>query len=711
MAHLPADVGVSVIYGKNGAGKTRLLRALTASLRGEAPKSAKLFIHWAIEDPEEMWGGWRETLDKAMSRAYQDDRGWQLAELLRKRDQSFGSEQEEWERDNIGRLLSQLQEEEFSPTTLSEVIYGRYKDVSELLDMDLPPINRLSETLAERVVLGGSLVFEAVGTRAAPEWVVYSSLEMSNDEARAQVALDVERRRDFRRITESARRGEITNQEAIDHIFSGGLPRSSSIPWEPTDDEDDQGAGLVLAMVDYGLQAWPGWASVPLHRLGTIGALPVVVTGDEAEDINVTTREHLARAAGGKVIAAMDGDDVLLSEALAESTQLLQEHANRLLHQLLPQAPRLRFELTNPNEWFTGSRPTWSAVVPSGPLPLESLSEAESKWSRVAISLAMTSSAADAATTVVILDEPEQGLHGHAEARLSQALGEVSRELQCMVVAATHSAALLNAPAAVKHHLSVSAEGHTRSLRLLDADLVRSFRDVRYGEQEVGLSAAEILHMIRLFLIVEGPHDQVVLEHLLASDLSAAGAVVLHTAGAKNLPELTRAQLIWDYTDADVVVVLDGIAVAAVLPIWDEAKRSARVGEWKKATAALQALERLPGGEPRWLRELLERALTTGHWERVHPHPLSMPDIICYLPPDALGLSAGWDDIIKSWQGSARGATPVDLKGWLKRQHGINLGVRSLRKAVQHAVPAREIQDLGVEIRVLAGMRDLDSRA
>src|SRR6478735_3686001 len=87
VAHLPAEVGVSVIYGKNGAGKTRLLGALSAALRGEAPREGRVFLHWALEGPGELWGGWRQTLDESLSQAYQDDRGRQLAELLRKRDQ------------------------------------------------------------------------------------------------------------------------------------------------------------------------------------------------------------------------------------------------------------------------------------------------------------------------------------------------------------------------------------------------------------------------------------------------------------------------------------------------------------------------------------------------------------------------------------------------------------------------------------------------
>jgi ABC-type cobalamin/Fe3+-siderophores transport system ATPase subunit len=710
VAHLPAEVGVSVIYGKNGAGKTRLLGALSAALRGEAPGEGRVFLHWAVEDAEDMHGGWRETLSRSLSQAYQDDRGRQLAELLRKRDQSFGSDREDWERENIANLFDRLQEEEFSPTTLAEVIFARYRDAAELLDMELPEYGRLPDGLAARVVLGGQLVFEAVGVPGEPAWSVYSALDLSHDHVREQVALDVERHANVRRIAGLFRNGEMTAQEVVDEFMAKASTELSDIPWVPTEDGNDEGQGLVLSMVDYGLEDWPRWASVPLHQLGTIHALPLAVTNDDGGDISVKTREHLVQAAGGQVIAAMDGDDVLLSDALEQCATQLQDRANQLLRRLMPQGPTLQFELTNPNRWFTHSLPTWSAVVPDGEISLERLSEAERKWSQVAISLAMATAGVGPDATVVILDEPEQGLHGHAEARLSDALAQISRESQCMVVAATHSAALLNAPAADKHHLSARVDGQVRSLRKIDADLARSFRDVRYGEQEVGLTPAEILQMVRLFVVVEGTHDQVVLEHLLASDLSAAGAVILCAFGAKNLPELTRAQLIWDYTDADVIVVLDGMSVDAVLPLWEQAKEAARSGNKRKAAQALRALEQLPGGEPVWLRELLQRALDTGHWERVHPHPLSMPDIVCYLPPDALGLDSVWDDVIQNWRSAAGRRAPVDLKGWVKKNYGISLSLKTLRRALQEAVPVREIQDLGLEIRVLSGMRDVDAK-
>jgi hypothetical protein len=156
------------------------------------------------------------------------------------------------------------------------------------------------------------------------------------------------------------------------------------------------------------------------------------------------------------------------------------------------------------------------------------------------------------------------------------------------------------------------------------------------------------------------------------------------------------------------VVVLDGLSAYAFTRFGVVAKWAALSGAAKTAARALRGLARLPGGEPRWLRELLEKALTTGHWDRVHPHPLSMPDIVCYLPPNALGLTSDWDRLVQDWRRSAGRSAAVDLKGWLTTKYRVNLGVRALRRAVKTAVPVREIQDLGLEIRVLSGMRGVD---
>lgn len=50
------------------------------------------------------------------------------------------------------------------------------------------------------------------------------------------------------------------------------------------------------------------------------------------------------------------------------------------------------------------------------------------------------------------------------------------------------------------------------------------------------------------------------------------------------------------------------------------------------ARAALRDLERLPGGEAVWLRELLDKAIEQHHAHRIHLHPLGEPDVVLYLP-------------------------------------------------------------------------------
>src|SRR3954454_3716549 len=55
--HMPLDPGVTALYGLNGAGKTRLLRAVSRALTGVAPPipatgpDAEVHLHLRLGDP------------------------------------------------------------------------------------------------------------------------------------------------------------------------------------------------------------------------------------------------------------------------------------------------------------------------------------------------------------------------------------------------------------------------------------------------------------------------------------------------------------------------------------------------------------------------------------------------------------------------------------------------------------------------------------
>ncbi len=50
------------------------------------------------------------------------------------------------------------------------------------------------------------------------------------------------------------------------------------------------------------------------------------------------------------------------------------------------------------------------------------------------------------------------------------------------------------------------------------------------GLKDLRLTPADLLQLVRVFVIVEGTQDKMVLDHLLADDLPRASAVVIPTA-------------------------------------------------------------------------------------------------------------------------------------------------------------------------------------
>jgi hypothetical protein len=209
---------------------------------------------------------------------------------------------------------------------------------------------------------------------------------------------------------------------------------------------------------------------------------------------------------------------------------------------------------------------------------------------------------------------------------------------------------------------------------------VRTEFDSFLSQAELGLAPADLLQLVRTFVIVEGYHDKLVLEALIGDDLDAAHAVVLRVGGAKQMASLASAQLLWEFTDAQVAVVLDNLQAAGIDPIWRSAEELAAAGRMGEAEAALDKLANLPGGEPMWLRDLLTLAIHGSSMYRLHPMPLSQPDVICYLPAERIVPGATRDELITEWRAAFPGRTATDLKPWLKDSRGVRVGRSAIRK-------------------------------
>ena len=234
---------------------------------------------------------------------------------------------------------------------------------------------------------------------------------------------------------------------------------------------------------------------------------------------------------------------------MAEQGTRWSERANRILGKLLLKPPRLSLVAGEPLDWATGYGPHWESD-PGG--KIDNLSDAEKRWSRIAIALAshhlplrnfhdLGISSAGATLTrpapFLLLDEPERGLHRAAEAHLADGLLGLARTDEVRLIIATHSPTLLDAGQGQIVELKKRPNGGIGELAELtsaEIDELRSF----------GLQPSSLLYLDRGYLLVEGVHDKAILEGWFAEELKALRVSVLRDAWDTQPNERLRCRII-----------------------------------------------------------------------------------------------------------------------------------------------------------------------
>jgi hypothetical protein len=195
---------------------------------------------------------------------------------------------------------------------------------------------------------------------------------------------------------------------------------------------------------------------------------------------------------------------------------------------------------------------------------------------------------------VVLIDEPELGLHPMAEQTMFAGLKQWGYNRS--VIAATHSAVAFRDPDVRLVHVDRD-EGGLIVCRAMEPALQNLLQPgasaPRKGTSEhLGLQLADVLQFFRRFVIVEGEHDLAVIEAAIGTDeLFQARSRVLPMRGTNNLMSVLGAQLIFDYTTADVLVVLDRTNGPHFEEIWNRARELHDSGNQGAAFAELRELE------------------------------------------------------------------------------------------------------------------------
>lgn len=673
--HLEFSDGLSVLYGLNGSGKTTILREAEAVLRGVGPdqpggvssrlsclhvrftslqESPVLFEGSQFEKSlVESFLGSKETLDVPTHETRFERWQWMLDYCLRQE-----------------------------------------LDVEWIWD---EPVLAHQDTI--------SVCLLPRGTPDRPAWWSCLSARLSESEwAALNDALERQRNILNKALT--------TNRLSVADLEFGNNPVSvfGENYWTRTGD------GKGGLETDH-LGQWPVHFPLPVSDLGKVSVPPVHVISDSGSIASTrdATNNLLVSLAEeyGELIEIADPSETRLNPQFRQAVERLERDANAFLELTGPHLFKLELELKSPHEWFVGEIPEWTASsIDETSMGLGRLSGAELRWALAA--LQWTISGIDTSRPqIFLIDEPERGLHRLREQELPRMLRNLcTRSENLMVLAASHAPSFLDVRVGRLHHVT-RLPGYPTALRAID---LGSSALMSESAESLGLAPSDLLQLTRVFVLVEGAHDEIVLTSALGDDIRRARGRIIPIYGATHARSIADARILFDATAASIVFVLDNVNSGPALDIWNQATQEYREGKRKAAKATLARLSRLgTGGETLWLQALGERAVDTNVIHRIKPFGLSKRDILCYLPPSAfMPGDTSWEELSAAYERAKRGGlTKENFKSWLTKMRGADFSREKVEKAAQTmgASLPREFTELSIAIQsrgLLGPVDDLD---
>jgi hypothetical protein len=644
--------GLTVLYGLNGAGKTRAIEAIRGFWSGEWSGQVAGLIQ--LPPPGGIYGEHVPWTGEKVSNWASD---WSRAFFDGRRDFSRLATKDDLE----GILEDYVASLTYSEDYESDSVVGEQDPQREEQLLD--------DWRRQRLML-----VVPYGTPDKPRWASAPAAMTGPDTPYFNEAADLDER--------------LHHAEETD---SWNARSYSGVGWTVA------GQRILIASQSEDLLDWADATGSARHD----ELLPLdTVLADTQIEVHSQTRDFLIRS-----IRASEAEELTVSEQgvspsaelskLVEDVELL---ANRYYRSVLLDAPTLVLNLRIAGlhagvQWIVMDN-TPDRRGNRHPRALEGLSTAQSRWAVWAIGQALADKAPptiapqtsllgdldpfaphpSSVTRLSLVDEPEAALHRSAESHMAKHIAEASSADDRSFFVATHSPELMNARDAEVIQVR-RAEGRMELTPLSDVD-----RDTMH---QLGLSPSDLLRRQRGLLLVEGLHEELILAAILGEELRRLRVDLLALRGVTALtPAVSR--FIFKYTPAHMFVMLDNLSTQQIADTWTEARELAASGGIERAKALV--VEQISGKkvEGRALREILTAALEDGEADRLTPYGMSLPDILDYLPVRKLVPGKKTWAELRAQHDAEKGSTPEfrDFKNWLRKARGADLSDDGIREAV-----------------------------
>lgn len=293
---------------------------------------------------------------------------------------------------------------------------------------------------------------------------------------------------------------------------------------------------------------------------------------------------------------------------------------------------------------------------------------------------------------LLLIDEPEKGLHRAAEAPIAAGLITLARVCGFKPLIVSHSPTFIRTFKAAGANLLWTHQNPAGETAIEALD----WGDLEVLSEASGLTAVDALELIRTFLFVEGEHDRAVISGLFSDELRDLGIAVIPLRGVRGLSQVVDSALLWRFTNAKVCLLLDHLDGPNIQQLWERVSLLSNRGRRTEAMLEIETLDQVQGtgaSEKKAIRELFSSAVQHGLTGRIHILGLREPDIINYFHPCELisfhdpgvqrniDRSTLWKLLSKEWRKSK---SNLGFKTWLcERFPGTRIDAHVLENATR----------------------------
>lgn len=405
----------------------------------------------------------------------------------------------------------------------------------------------------------------------------------------------------------------------------------------------------------------------------------------EAHQLETQSGEYVEYAP--RVFVSEDGN---ASSFLTTAIDELSERASSIFHVFFDDAPQLMIQLSSVDDWFSsGPKFQWMARFGEHrPFPITELGSAHRRFARYSIASALQMSPdglggaqSRRRASIAFVDEPERALHRIGEARIVRALPELAD----YVIAATHSPKFISESSVNLIHLTRGSDGMAHSV-----SHIGGYTDgVDGGRHELadhlGVETADLLSLTKVILLVEGPHDEMVLKFMCPEIVGHIDVVIIPLGGTEQIPALSNSRFLLDMTEARIVVATDNARIDKIRLL--EAKAADRKNRGNHWLREFRDERKSATPEERQLIDLLIAAYGSNQESRFITFGFSRPDIVRFLPVHFISPShETWDGLKRAFLMSEKRkkmerGDGERLKEWVRRQGG-NYSLEGIRHAI-----------------------------